>query len=78
MTTRGCLLCKAGGNLGREARDRFVFITKSVKSMKNGKDDEDDLMIISMNRNLRSRFTRVCRSCGEEGWLEFKTLFDCR
>ena len=76
MTTRGCLLCKAGGNLGREARDRFVFITKSVKSMKNGKDDED--LMISMNRNLRSRFTRVCRSCGEEGRLEFKTLFDCR
>ena len=26
----------------------------------------------SIHRNLRSRCTRVCRSCGEEGGLKFK------
>ena len=60
----------------REGSERQVCLHH--KTSENGKHDDDDLMIISMNRNLRSRFTRVCRSCGEEGRLEFKTLFDCR
>ena len=61
----------------REGSERQVCLHHKISEInENGKDDDD--LMISMNRNLRSRFTRVCRSCGEEGRLEFKTLFDCR